>query len=114
MFAVTFSVAEAHAADFLDLVRQQAKNSLTSETDGQHFDVCMDPKQPGRVFLYEVYENRDAFDLHPATAHFQAFDAKAAPLCCRKPSRPGQSPDRSISCRSLPSKGISANLQRFE
>jgi autoinducer 2-degrading protein len=28
-----------------------------------------------QVFLYEVYENRAAFDAHLTSAHFRSFDA---------------------------------------
>jgi quinol monooxygenase YgiN len=82
MFVVTVTF-EAHpdrAADFLTRVRQQAADSLTREDGCHRFDVCTDPAQPGRVFLYELYTDEAAFRAHLETAHFRAFDAAAGPM----------------------------------
>jgi quinol monooxygenase YgiN len=81
---VTFTVAAANAERFLARVRQQAEDSLAKETGCGRFDVCTDPAQPGRVFLYELYDDRGAFDLHLASAHFKAFDAEVAPIVLSK------------------------------
>ena len=32
-----------------------------------------------RVFLYEIYDDRAAFDAHLASPHFRAFDAEVGP-----------------------------------
>ncbi len=77
---VTFETGPEAAADFLARVRRQARDSLTRETGCLRFDVCTDPERPGRVFLYEIYTGRAAFDAHLASAHFQAFDRDVAPL----------------------------------
>ncbi|MFK7944291.1 MAG: putative quinol monooxygenase [Paracoccaceae bacterium] len=44
----------------------------------QRFDVWQDPADPARVCLYEVYNDRAAFDAHLVSAHFKAFDAEVA------------------------------------
>ena len=77
---VTFEVAPAAASDFLAAVRRQAENSLSREPGCRRFDVCVDPAQPQRVFLYELYDDRAAFDAHLGSPHFEAFDAEVAPL----------------------------------
>jgi quinol monooxygenase YgiN len=76
---VTFEAAPQHAEAFLARVRRQAADSLTRETGCLRFDVCTDPEQPGRVFLYELYASRAAFGAHLASAHFRAFDREVAP-----------------------------------
>ena len=86
MFAVSvvFDVAPSHAEGFLGRVKQQAKDSLEAEPDCHRFDVLVDPERPVRVFLYELYSNRAAFDQHLASAHFKAFDAEVAPMTLDK------------------------------
>lgn len=78
LFVVTvkFEVAPAYADAFLARVRRQAADSLTREAGCRRFDVAADPDRPGRVFLYEIYDDRAAFDAHLASAHFRAFDAE--------------------------------------
>ncbi|MEM9147117.1 MAG: putative quinol monooxygenase [Pseudomonadota bacterium] len=82
MFVVTvlFEVGEPDAARFLLRMRQQAEDSLRLEPACRRFDVCTDPEQAGRVFLYELYDDRAAFDVHLASAHFRDFDTEVAPI----------------------------------
>lgn len=86
MFVVTvnFGVAPQHSAIFLARVRQQAADSLREEAGCLRFDVCTAPDDPAGVFLYEIYTDRAAFDLHLASAHFLAFDAEVAPMIIQK------------------------------
>ncbi len=82
MYVVTvlFEVEPASAESFVNRVRRQAEDSLAREPGCQRFDVCTNPDQPERVFLYEIYDNREAFDAHLASGHFKAFDAEVAPI----------------------------------
>ncbi len=77
MYIVTveFVVEAQHADAFNEAVKQQAHNSLTRETDCHQFDVCVDPQDPRRTFLYEVYTNEAAFQVHRATDHYANFSA---------------------------------------
>ena len=86
MFVVTvvFEVGSEFAQEFRQAVLQQAKNSLTLEAGCSCFDVCFDPERPERAFLYEIYDDRAAFDLHLASDHFAAFDRRVAPWVARK------------------------------
>jgi quinol monooxygenase YgiN len=49
--------------------------------------VCVDPKDRTSVFLYELYDDRAAFDAHLATAHFKKFDPAVAPMLAAKAVR---------------------------
>ena len=69
------SVEVFHAA-----VIAQAENSLTRETGCQVFDVAIDPAHPEVVFLYEVYDDEAAFQVHLESDHFRDFDAKVQPM----------------------------------
>ena len=46
----------------------------------RQFDVLVDPKEPTRVMLYEVYLDDKAFEAHQQTAHFKKYLAEAVPL----------------------------------
>lgn len=77
MYVVTveFKIKPNNIATFLDAMHQQAKNSLELEDGCRHFDVCVNEKDPNHIFLYELYDDRGAFDAHLASTHFKEFDA---------------------------------------
>lgn len=77
MIAVTvkFDIHSQHLETFNAALAVQARNSLDREPGCHQFDVAFDPASPTRIFLYETYDDRDAFDLHLASEHFQQFDA---------------------------------------
>jgi quinol monooxygenase YgiN len=74
MFVVTvdFNVTPDYTDSFREAVGEQASHSLREEGCKQ-FDVCFDEQDPTRVFLYEVYTDRDAFQSHKETPHFKKF-----------------------------------------
>ena len=78
MLAVTveFRIVPRHVEKFRAAVIAQARNSLHGEKQCRRFDVCFDPAEPTRVFLYEIYDDRAAFDAHMQTPHFADFNAK--------------------------------------
>jgi (4S)-4-hydroxy-5-phosphonooxypentane-2,3-dione isomerase len=81
MYVVTveFDIYPEHRAAFLDAVKQQASDSLTKEAACHYFDVCtIENGDDEIVFLYELYDDRAAFDLHLASDHFQTFNAKVS------------------------------------
>lgn len=80
MLAVTvlFRVKEDHVEAFREAVLKQAGNSLTHEPQCRQFDVCFDSEQPQDVFLFEVYDNAEAFAAHRQTPYFAEFAATVA------------------------------------
>lgn len=89
MFAiiVTFRIADAAFATFLELVRDNAAASLADEPGCQRFDVLTDPKVPDAVVLYEIYDDEAAFQQHMTMPHFKVFDAAVAPMVTEKTVR---------------------------
>jgi quinol monooxygenase YgiN len=81
---VTFQINAEYAALFTDAVMQQAKNSLTLESDCHIFDVCVADSDPTTIFLYEKYSDARAFDQHLDSEHFKAFDALVLPWVTSK------------------------------
>lgn len=61
-------------------VLENARLARTTEKGCRQFDVCVDAQKPGQFFLYEVYEDRAAFDAHQASAHLKAFREQAGSL----------------------------------
>ncbi len=84
---VEIEVGEAAVADFLPRMRNQARNSLQLEAGCHRFDICVDPDAPNQVALYEVYDDRAAFDAHLQTDHFKDFDARVADMIVAKSLR---------------------------
>jgi quinol monooxygenase YgiN len=50
----------------------------------RRFDVIEPADDPDRIVLYEIYDDRAAFEAHLATAHFKAFDRDASPMIVRR------------------------------
>ena len=78
VIAVIFLIRDGHEAQFLTRVEHQAEDSLAREDGCLQFDVCTDPADPKRIFLYEIYRDEAAFQHHLETAHFKDFDATVA------------------------------------
>lgn len=69
---VTFQIRAGRMEEFLALMTANARTSLHDEPGCQQFDVCWNDSG---VFLYELYDDRAAFEAHLASAHFKTFDA---------------------------------------
>jgi (4S)-4-hydroxy-5-phosphonooxypentane-2,3-dione isomerase len=78
--AVEFELHEKRNSEFITLVRENAETSRRAELGCRKFDVCIDPTNPAYVFLYELYDDRAAFEDHLATDHFRSFDRASAPM----------------------------------
>jgi (4S)-4-hydroxy-5-phosphonooxypentane-2,3-dione isomerase len=76
MFAVcvTFQIVPAEMTAFMPLMLQNAATSREQEPGCHRFDVLTDEARPDHVFLYELYTDSAAFDVHCASSHFQAFN----------------------------------------
>lgn len=72
---VRFTVKAGHEDACFARVREQAADSLAREPACRQFDVCRDPSDARRLFLYEIYTDAAAFAAHLGTPHFLAFDA---------------------------------------
>ena len=76
MFVITvdFEIKSEFVNEFRNRVLQQAKDSLNNEEKCLMFDVCKDEKNTNKVFLYEIYQDKDAFDYHLKSDHYLSFD----------------------------------------
>ena len=76
MYVVTveFIVRPEHVDAFHEAMLAQARHSLERESECDQFDVCVDPTDDRRVFLYKVYIDPEAFGVHLESEHFKSFD----------------------------------------
>jgi len=81
---VTFIVKAGQMDVFLPLMVANAHTSLHDEAGCLQFDVLTDPARPDEVFLYEIYKDADAFDLHLASMHFKIFETAVENLIFEK------------------------------
>ncbi len=89
MYVVTveFEIKAEKLDEFRAQMIANATASREREPGCRQFDVCADPAKPERIFLYEIYTDRAAFDAHLATEHFKAFDRTVAPWIASKAVR---------------------------
>lgn len=84
---VDFTIQPEHLAAFERALTENARQTREAEPGCQQFDVCRDPADPARIFLYERYDDQAAIDAHLAAPHFRAFDALTRPWVERKSVR---------------------------
>ena len=78
--AAELSVEPSNHDQFLPHVLENARLTRTTEPGCRQFDVNVNPEKRGEFFLYEVYDDRAAFDSHQGSAHLKAFRAAAGSL----------------------------------
>ncbi|MEC8245269.1 MAG: putative quinol monooxygenase [Pseudomonadota bacterium] len=87
VITVDFEIDPARIEEFLPLMKANAASSVSDEPGCHLFEVCQDPEAPHRIFLYELYDDRAAFEAHLASTHFKAFDAATADMLLAKSVR---------------------------
>ena len=81
---VQFHLRPAFMDAFTAAIVDNARASRLSEPGCRQFDVCRDPAAPQLFFLYELYDDEEAFQVHLATSHFKAMDELTAAWVERK------------------------------
>jgi (4S)-4-hydroxy-5-phosphonooxypentane-2,3-dione isomerase len=77
---VEFAVEPGEEARFAQLVLENAQASKADEPGCRVFDVLHRPGADFPVVLYEIYDDRAAFDAHLASPHFGHFDGAVKAL----------------------------------
>ncbi|MEP9390050.1 putative quinol monooxygenase [Mesorhizobium sp. KR9-304] len=81
---VTFELEDGAAEKFHRLVAENARQSVALEPGCIRFDVLFPVAHTHEVFLYEIYTDQAAFDVHLASAHFKSFDEQTRTLVRKK------------------------------
>ncbi|MCF8151823.1 MAG: antibiotic biosynthesis monooxygenase [Burkholderiaceae bacterium] len=84
VIAVNFTIHQESLSSFMPLMLENARLSRETEPGCRRFDVCFDPEQPEQIFLYEIYDDRTAFEAHLATAHFKSIDNSVKAMVAAK------------------------------
>jgi len=79
VIAVDFTIKEEFVSQFRDRIKQQAEDSLTKEPDCHQFDVCFDPNDKTKCFLFQKYTDEAAIEFHRATEYFKDFGTQIKP-----------------------------------
>lgn len=66
------------------MLKSQAAESLNRESGCIRFDVLSDVQGGGGFLLYEIYDSREAFNVHLAMEHTTEFLTNARPLISQK------------------------------
>lgn len=82
VITVEFEIEPESADDFMALMLENARESVRCEPGCLRFDVLtpLPAQDDKRVFLYEIYQDRAAFDEHLASSHFKKFDADTSSM----------------------------------
>ena len=51
------------------------------------FEVVVDPQDPTKAMLFEIYDDEKAFEAHQATPHFKKYLAEAVPMLASRERR---------------------------
>ena len=77
---VKFRLEPGSGPAFADLIAANARASVADEPGCRRFDVATNPDDPEEVFLYEIYDDRAAFEHHKSTTHYLRFSAGSKDL----------------------------------
>lgn len=74
VLVVTIDIKPGCKDRFVAAMLDDARGSVGTEPGCVRFDVMQDEKEPNRIYLYEVYRDRAAFDFHTTTPHFRTWN----------------------------------------
>ena len=81
---VDFRLKPGTQEAFRTLIDENATMSCATEAGCRRFDVIVPKNEKNRVVLYEIYDDRAAFEEHIKTVHFKSFDAASKGLVSEK------------------------------
>lgn len=84
---VDFQLKPGSLSRFIELVTGNARASVRDEPGCRRFDVLQSSGEPDRAILYEHYVDEGAFEAHPRTSHFLAFEHASAELVAEESVR---------------------------
>jgi quinol monooxygenase YgiN len=70
VLVVTIDIKPGLKDKFVAEMLDDARGSVRDEPGCVRFDVIQNEKDSNRIYLYEVYKDRAAFEYHMTTPHF--------------------------------------------
>ena len=84
---VDFEVDPASLDAFLTIMQKNAADSLANEVGCHQFDITQDPQNPTKIFLYELYDDAFAFEVHKKASHYREFNRLVSEMVTAKSVR---------------------------
>jgi len=84
---VDFEIDPESLDTFLTIIKNNASDSLANEVGCHQFDITQDPDNPTKIFLYELYDDAAAFDLHKKESHYLEFNRLVSEMVTAKSVR---------------------------
>ena len=81
---VDFLLKPGSRAEFRRSIDVNARSSCKTERGCRQFDVVEPRDEPDRIVLYEIYDDRAAFEEHLKTPHLAAFETASNHLVTKK------------------------------
>ena len=81
---VEFGLVPGSLKKFLGLIDDNANASVRDEPGCSRFDVLTPAGEQDRIVLYEIYDDRAAFEAHLRTPHFARFNEASASLIAER------------------------------
>jgi (4S)-4-hydroxy-5-phosphonooxypentane-2,3-dione isomerase len=80
---VEFALHPGMRAAFRPVMDANARASA-AEPGCRRFDVVEPSEDADRILLYEIYDDRAAFEAHLATPHFAIFNRESSPMIAER------------------------------
>jgi len=84
---VDFEIDLASLDAFLTIMQKNASDSLANEVGCHQFDITQDLQNPTKIFLYELYDDAFAFELHKKASHYLRFNQLVSEMVTAKSVR---------------------------
>ena len=84
---VDFEIDLASLDAFLTIIEKNVSDSLANEVGCHQFDIAQDPQNLAKIFLYELYDDAVAFELHKKASHYLEFDDSMSGMVNKKSIR---------------------------
>ena len=84
---VDFEIDLASLDPFLIIMKKNASDSLANEVGCHQFDIAQDQQNPTKIFLYELYDDAVAFELHKKASHYLEFNDAISGMVNKKSIR---------------------------
>ena len=84
---VDFEIDPTNLDAFLSIIQKNASESVVYEVGCHQFDILQDPQNPTKIFLYELYDDAVAFEMHKQSSHYLEFNDAISGMVDKKSVR---------------------------
>ncbi len=78
VLVVELEIVPSELENFRAAIKENGQAAVRDEPGCREFNIVFEKDSPTRVFLFEVYDNAEAFAAHQASAHFKKYAATTA------------------------------------